>query len=134
MMTDAEIADVRARYTLVDDFEGYKAVVNPDRWGWVVMSFKIPKGSIVIPCEDHIYRTDICIPDRFMSPCYKHSITKTVFCSWFDRNFMYEIGKKATSAIDYTVGKSCLQGIHFFCDIQSAVNFGNVNFGSNAAM
>ena len=115
--------------------KGYKAVIRYTEFRWYILELDIPMDATVVHSGGGFYRTDKVVPRQFWSSQNSNmKILDPAAHSWFKKEFPYNIGDTAMTSLDPNQHTDCAEGIHFFATREQAVNWGNANFGMNAAM
>lgn len=113
---------------------GFKAVINYGSFRWFILELDIPADATVVHSGGGFYRADSVIPKHFWPARTKTAIIDMSAHSWFNKEFDYTIGKVSATELDTNQNTDCAPGIHFFETIEQAKNWGNANFGINAAI
>lgn len=99
------------------------------------LSLRPPSRPTVVHSGGGFYRTDKVVPRQFWSTQNSNmKILDPSAHSWFNKEFPYIIGDTSMTRLDPNPHTDCAEGIHFFATREQAINWGNANFGMNAAM
>lgn len=108
---------------LTETIIGYKkAIIVSTTFQEALIKLEIPKGAIVFQPNNYKCRTNIakvlCISNL------SETFTDLIARSWYDSTFMYHVGE-TINCNDFELNNTieCAEGIHFFLDKESALNY-----------
>lgn len=88
----------------------------------VLIKLEIPKGAIVFQPNYYKCRTNTAKVLRITNLGETADYEKA--CSWYDSKFMYHVGETiACNDFNLNNTRECAEGIHFFLDKESALNY-----------